>query len=313
MDVKKLVVAISGELGSGSKQIGQEVARSLKFNYYDDEILKLVAKDLGVDVEKIQPLDGQLLPKRSAVERQQSQIRDIPLSLVLVPDRDITKIALDTLPKFGSSPVFTAEEKERLTQDFHAALEVVMHDLANQGHAVIYGRGANFVLKNLRNVIKVFIHSAMPDRVDRLIVQRGITRDEAILQIADSDNHNRLYVHHFYEAKWNDPENYNLMLNLSDLPLKVAVDTICHYVREISHTDLMVDDLEAHRGFDRLALRQKYTVDDAAKFLMISNDSLLNAIRNGDLRAVVTNHRVAYIPRDELLSWLTRQKQPTTK
>ena len=51
------VITIGREFGSGGKYIGQELAKRLKINCYDNELIQKVAKDFNIDINLLNSVD----------------------------------------------------------------------------------------------------------------------------------------------------------------------------------------------------------------------------------------------------------------
>ena len=86
-------------------------------------------------------------------------------------------------------------------------------------NVVYHGFAGHFFVKDIAHVFKVRIIADMEERI-RIIMQRnGISRKNAIHDI---------YM--LYGVKTSDPSLYDLVINISNLTVDVAVDIICHQV-----------------------------------------------------------------------------------
>ena len=61
--MKKNIITISREYGSGGRAIGEAVAKELGFSYYDSKLIDEVAKETGLDAEYIKS-SSELAPKK---------------------------------------------------------------------------------------------------------------------------------------------------------------------------------------------------------------------------------------------------------
>jgi hypothetical protein len=81
-----------------------------------------------------------------------------------------------------------------------------------------------------------------------------------------------------------------------------------------SEADKPIDNYTAtqraiHRLYDGLEHKEKFTVEEAASLTLRSPIAIRQAVRRGELKGVIINHRVNCIPRQSLLEWLqTRPK-----
>ena len=82
---------------------------------------------------------------------------------------------------------------------------------------VIIGRNADFILKDRDDVLNVFIHGNMPEKVKRICGLYNVAEQEAIKMTEDIDKR-RMSNYRFYtDQKWGMASNYTLSLNSSVL------------------------------------------------------------------------------------------------
>ena len=105
--------------------------------------------------------------------------------------------------------------------------------LASKGSCVIVGRTADYVLRNHpdADVISIFIHAAMPDRIRR-IISRGECKDEKSARaLAEKRNKLRAEYYNFYtDRHWGQADSYDLCLNSSLLSMEQMVELVRHYI-----------------------------------------------------------------------------------
>ena len=63
--MKKTIITISREFGSGGRTIGRKVAQELGFAFYDKELIEKVAEESGFDKQYIEE-QGEYAPAKSA-------------------------------------------------------------------------------------------------------------------------------------------------------------------------------------------------------------------------------------------------------
>ena len=59
-----------------------------------------------------------------------------------------------------------------------------------------------------------------------------------------------------------------------------------------------------HESADVILHKDHYSVEELAELLDMSADHLRQIIHNGDLRAVLIDHRIISIRREDVLAWL---------
>ena len=179
----KRIITISREFGSGGRFIGEKVAKKLGIAYYDKDIIGQIAERSGFSPEYIQK-NAELSPKKG-------------LFAYAFLGRDITGKSVEDM-------VYEAQRK-------------VILEIAEKESCVIIGRNADFILKDREDVLNVFIHGNMPEKVKRICKLYEVTKAEAIKMINDTDKRRRTNYNFYTEQKWGMAGNYMLSLNSSGL------------------------------------------------------------------------------------------------
>ena len=182
-EMAKRIITISREFGSGGRLIGEEVAKKLGMAYYDKNVITEIAEKSGLSPEYIQE-NAELSPKKG-------------LFAYALAGRDITGKSVEDI-------VYEAQRK-------------VILELVEKEPCVIIGRNADFILKDRDDVLNVFIHGNMPEKMQRISCLYNVSGQEAVKMMADTDKR-RLANYNFYtEQKWGKASNYTLCLNSSEL------------------------------------------------------------------------------------------------
>ena len=179
----KRIITISREFGSGGRFIGEEVAKKLGIAYYDKDIIGQIAEQSGFSPEYIRE-NAELSPKKG-------------LFAYAFAGRDITGKSVEDM-------VYEAQRK-------------VILELAEKEACVIIGRNADFILKDREDVLNVFIHGDMPEKVQRICELYRVTEADATKMITDTDKRRRTNYNFYTDQKWGMARNYSLSLNSSQL------------------------------------------------------------------------------------------------
>ena len=179
----KRIITISREFGSGGRFIGEEVAKKLGIAYYDKEMIGQIAEQAGLSSEYVRE-NAELSPKKGWFAYAFS-------------GRDITGKSVEDM-------VYEAQRK-------------VILDLAEKEPCVIIGRNADYILKDRDDVLNVFIHGDMPEKIKRICKLYNVTEDGAVKLIKDTDKRRRINYNFYTEQKWGMARNYTLSLNSSQL------------------------------------------------------------------------------------------------
>ena len=179
----KRIITISREFGSGGRFIGGEVAKKLGIAYYDKNIISQIAEKSGLSPEYIQE-SAELSPKKG-------------LFAYALAGRDITGKSVEDM-------VYEAQRK-------------VILELADKEPCVIIGRNADYILKDRDDVLNIFIHGEMPEKIQRIARLYKVEEQEAVKMMADTDKRRMTNYNFYTEQKWGKASNYTLCLNSSQI------------------------------------------------------------------------------------------------
>ena len=179
----KRIITISREFGSGGRFIGEEVAKKLGIAYYDKNIISQIAEKSGLSPEYIQE-NAELSPKKG-------------LFAYAFSGRDITGKSVEDM-------VYEAQRN-------------IILELAEKESCVIIGRNADYILKDRDDVLNVFIHGDMPEKIQRITSLYNVEEKEAVKMMADTDKRRRTNYNFYTDQNWGKASNYTLCLNSSQL------------------------------------------------------------------------------------------------
>ena len=179
----KRIITISREFGSGGRFIGEEVAKKLGIAYYDKNIIGQIAEKSGLSPEYIQE-NAELSPKKG-------------LFAYAFSGRDITGKSVEDM-------VYEAQRN-------------IILELTEKEPCVIIGRNADYILKDRDDVLNVFIHGDMLEKIKRITGLYNVKEKEAVKMMADTDKRRRTNYNFYTDQNWGKASNYTLCLNSSQL------------------------------------------------------------------------------------------------
>lgn len=191
--MKKTVITISREYGSGGRIIGKKLAEALGIGFYDGELLSLVAKESGYTVEFVRQNDQ---------KKTQSLLYHLYMGSQILPASDM---------------IFIAQSK-------------VIEDLHSKESCVIVGRCADYVLRGREDVINIFIHAPIESRAARVEKEYAEKADNYKSYVQKQDKSRVAYYNYFADDAWGKAQTYDLSIN-SDIGIDEAVKIIVDYVR----------------------------------------------------------------------------------
>lgn len=197
------VITIARGYGSGGRTIGKMLAKELGIGYYDRELLRLASDESGINEGLFAKADEKL---------KSSLLFKIAKSTykgeIIGPDSD-DFVSNDNL--------FNYQAK-------------VLKELAEKESCVVIGRCADYILRENKNIIRVFVHAPMESCIDTISAMSAISRKEAEQLITRTDKHRSEYYHHYTGHTWKDATNYDLCLNTKELSLEKCVEIVRAYM-----------------------------------------------------------------------------------
>lgn len=110
----------------------------------------------------------------------------------------------------------------------------ILEAVAKRGNVVILGRAGFAVLGDYADVLNVRIQAPFSERVQRVMAREGLTNlDAAVERVKEDDEVHRKYVHRFYNKQWDEPANFDLVLDTGAISIEMAVQQIIEAVRTL--------------------------------------------------------------------------------
>ncbi len=180
---KKPVIVIGRQYGSGGYEIGKYLARKLNLEFYDYDIIKMTAGTTGMSTEYIE-------------KREEKMTNSFIFDLVnqvyaYTPGKEAPK-----------DKIFEAESN-------------VVKELADKGSCVIIGRCSDYVLRDRKNVISLFLHASIEDRISRVMEREGLSEKDAKEKIHKMDKLRADNYHYYTNRIWGYSGNYDLSIDTS--------------------------------------------------------------------------------------------------
>ena len=102
----------------------------------------------------------------------------------------------------------------------------VILQLADKGPCVIVGRNADYILKDRKDVLHVYIHADMDYRADRIVRLYGESEKSPETRLKEKDTRRSVNYQHYTGRTWGDAENYDICLNTGTIGVENAAELI---------------------------------------------------------------------------------------
>ena len=187
--MKRIVITISREYGSGGRLIAKQLSEKMGITFYDKQLIAEVAKKTGFSENFIRDTEHQ--------RPTNSFLFDLYTTVVTpsVPDQ-----------------VFIAQAK-------------VIKQAAAKESCVIVGRCADYILRDEPNVLKVFVHAPLDQRIRRAREEYGAEEENLENSVIRQDKARAAYHNYFAAGRWGQSREYDLCVN-SRIGIDASVQVI---------------------------------------------------------------------------------------
>ena len=119
-----------------------------------------------------------------------------------------------------------------VVQDAITAQDRAIRKIADAGSCVIIGRSADYVLRNHKNIVRIFITAPKAYRTQKVMEMYGDSREQALKNIECSDAARRSYYESITNKRWGDSHSYELCVD-SSIGVEETTDLISSYVKAV--------------------------------------------------------------------------------
>lgn len=200
--LKKTIITIERQYGSGGSVIGNLVAEKLGINYYNRKILDMTAERCGISAENLE----------SAEE-------NVPTSFLysLLLSANHSHSVEESLPL--SDKVFLMESR-------------IITEIAEQEESfVLVGRCGSYILED-KGCFSVYIYAPQEARIKRAVEEYGIKESRAETIMKKADKRRETFFNVNTGKSWQDKDMYSLCLNSSELGDELCAEIIVRAYNE---------------------------------------------------------------------------------
>lgn len=197
-NTNNLIITIARGYGSGGREIGKLVADKLGIKYYDKDIITLTTEQSGNTEHYV--------------------------------ENNEQKIANSAFYNFYSQFYYEGAESTKCDKLFNDEKNVMI-DLASKGDCVILGRLGNFIFKDYKNALHIFIDSNLENKIARVMKRDNLSENDAKAKIKRVETERKNHCKHFSNKEWGVTSTYDLTLNSSKYSVDKIADIIVSLVK----------------------------------------------------------------------------------
>ena len=165
--MKKKIITIGREFGSGGRIVAQTVAEKMGYKFYDKELIARVAEASGFSQDYIE--DGDEHAHGGGF-----------LNMSLLGASTFVRGMNSHDSMSNSDKIFVVQCN-------------IIENIADSENAVIVGRSANYVLRKRSDALHVFIHADIQDRIRRAVESYDVAERFAEKTVLDKDRERAAY------------------------------------------------------------------------------------------------------------------------
>ena len=199
-----LIISVGRQLGSGGRTIAKMLADEFGCKFYDREVLNLAAKESGFSEEFFEKND----------ERKGFLDQIFHMHVPFISDSSFYDNGL------------SQENLFRLQSD-------AIRKAATESPCVFVGRCADYVLREHRNMVTVFVTADIDERIKNVCHRLNCSPDEARKLIESREDTRSSYYNYYTGKRWGDSSSYALCINSSVLGLEGTKEFIADFVRKV--------------------------------------------------------------------------------
>ena len=201
--MKKKIITISREFGSGGHSLGELVAKKLGLPFYDQELIERAVEKTGFSHDFVQEA-GEYASSTS-------------------------KLLFNMTLASAYSSVGLPSNYDKI----YSAQNTIIQNIADEGACVIVGRCADYILRDRQDCLNVFVYADKEYRKKHVLERYGEQEKQSIeKRLADKDKKRRLYYKHYTGMDWGDSRNYHITINMGVVGLERATNWIVELYNE---------------------------------------------------------------------------------
>lgn len=197
-----VVFTIGRQFGSGGRQVGKTLAEKLGIPFYDKELIAISARDSGLSEALFSNAD----------EKATSSIF---YSLVM-GNYPMASGALGVTEMPLNDQLFLIQSK-------------TIKRLASEGSCVIVGRCADYILRDMDNVMNIFVHADLKSRIERAVRVYEVPENKAEDVCLKADKQRANFYNYYSDRKWGMCRTYDLSLDSGMLGIEGCAEQIISF------------------------------------------------------------------------------------
>lgn len=135
----------------------------------------------------------------------------------------------DFFNEFPVNSLLSAITQEEGDGHVTAQMRQLLANLVGDTDCVITGRCGNYIFRDRKDCVTVFLKGDIQKRIDFMTSYKGIDREDAKEYVERTDESRRAYHNYYTGETWGDAANYDICLDSNRLGFDNATNLIINY------------------------------------------------------------------------------------
>lgn len=193
----------------------EEESKQVPSNYQGKHIVITISREYASGGRYV----GKLLSEMLGINFYDKELIDLAAKESGLSQKYIKEIDEASRKSENDDRIFIAETK-------------VIKELAKKESCIIVGRCADYILKDNKDVLKIFLYSDDESKKKRAIKYYGLDKDKAEKQIIKINKEREKHYKFYTNRNWKDMSNYDLILNVDSKGVEKTAELIKTYIEE---------------------------------------------------------------------------------
>jgi cytidylate kinase len=202
---KNFVITIGRQYGSEGREIGKLLAKRLNIDFYDKELITLVAKKNGMSEKIFENVDEK------------------PTNSLLY------SLAMGAYAMDGHY-VYWGDVAPSINDKVYQMQTDLIREMAFKKSCIFVGRCADYILSDHPCCINIFLTSKMEDRIKNVLRRNEAPANKVEDLIIKTDKRRANYYSFHTNKNWGEADNYDLCIDTGSIGIDNTVNLIIKYV-----------------------------------------------------------------------------------
>lgn len=200
------VITISRQFGAGGKTLGRIIADKLNYTFADNNVIQMLAHEANVSPHWVESFEKEAGGRLSRVISS------------MVSQRWVDRVLSD---EYGYLD-------EQIYLDY---LVLIIAKIADEGQAVILGRGSQYILDDHPDTYHILLIDTFENRTNFMVKNYDYSPKKAARVVNNEDRRRKALYNRLGKKDFDHPDLYHMVLNMGRIEMDTAVEQVCGLIK----------------------------------------------------------------------------------